>query len=211
MALPTSKKLLPNDGGRSAAHRLVVLVPDQDVDAIRFSRAVRSVLLPETLHVVLVTAVNSVEAELAARRRLAGISSQVSDFYLYVEVRIVWNRSWIAAVRQVAGEGDLVACPPELTVRTGFNKRQPLDAAIASRLGLPVRPLPGFFTDEHTGFTHALRPIGYWTVILGIVAGFFVLESDAIQSSQGWIGQVSVVVLMFFELGALYLWTAITG
>ncbi len=211
ISLPTSKKLLPNDGGRSVTHRLVVLVPDQDVDAIRFSRAIRSVLLPETTHVVLITAVNSVEAELAARRRLATISSQVSDFYLYVEVRIVWNRSWIAAARQVAGESDLVACPPELTVHTGLRQRQALDAAINSRLGLHVRPLPGFFTDDHASLPHALRRIGYWAVILGIVAGFFVLESDAIQSSQGWIGQVIVVVLMFFELGALYLWTAITG
>ncbi len=211
IALPTSKRLLPNDGGRLPAHRLVVLVPDQDVDVVRFSRAIRSVLLPGTTHVMLVTAVDGVEAELAARRRLATISSQVSDFYLYVEVRIVWNRSWMAAVRQVAGEGDLVACPPELTVRTRVNQRQPLDAAISSRLGLTVKPLPGFFTDEHPGFTYTLRHIGYWAVILGIVTGFFLLESDAIQSYQGWIGQVTVVVLMFFELGALYLWTAITG
>jgi hypothetical protein len=53
--------------------------------------------------------------------------------------------------------------------------------------------------------------IGYWAVILAIVAGFFVLESDASQVAQGWVGQVIVVVLMIFELGALYLWTSITG
>ncbi len=96
-------------------------------------------------------------------------------------------------------------------MHTGLNQRLPLAEAVATRLGLPVRPLPGFFSDDRPHLSHALRRIGYWAVILGIVASFFVLESDAIRSSQGWIGQVSVVVLMFFELGALYLWTAITG
>jgi len=211
IALPTFKKLLPNDGGRLAAHRLVVLVPDQDVDEVRFSRAIRSIMRSETTHVVLVTAVNNVESELAARRRLATISSQVSDFYVYVEVRIVWNRSWIAAARQVASQGDLVACPPEMSVRAGLRKREPLDEAITRRLGLKVTPLAGFFDNSRTSITHSLRQIGYWVVILAIVTVFFVLESDAIQSSQGWIGQVTVVVLMLFELGALFLWTAITG
>ncbi len=211
LALPTSKKLLPNDGGRLAARRLVVLVPDQDVDEVRFSRAIRSAMLPETTHILLVAAVSNVESELAARRRLATISSQVSDFYVYVEVRIVWNRSWIAAAREVASQGDLVACPPEMTVYAGLRKREHLDAAITRRLGLPVAPLAGFFHNSHANITHSLRQIGYWVVILAIVAGFFVLESDAIQAAQGWIGQVTVVVLMFFELGALFLWTAITG
>ena len=207
----TSRKLLPNNGGRLAASRLVVLVPDQDVDEVRFSRAIRSVMLPGTTHVVLVTTVNSVESELVARRRLATISSQVSDFYVYVEVRIVWHRSWIAAAREAAGEGDQIACPPELTMRVGLHRREPLDEAIASRLGLKIISLPGFFTNNRTALTQALLQIGYWAVILAIVAGFFVLESSTSQAAPGWIGQVIVVMLMIFELGAIYLWTAITG
>jgi hypothetical protein len=189
----------------------VVLVPDQDVDAIRFSRAIRSAAVPETADVLLVTAVNNVEAELASRRRLATIASQVRDTDFKVEVRIVWNGSWIAAVREVAGEGDRIACPPEMTVRAGLHKRQPLGAAIARRLDLPVIPLPGFFQTSRPALTQVLVRIGYWAVIVAIVAGFFVLESDASQAAQGWIGQVVVIVLMIFELGAIYLWTAITG
>ena len=210
-AYPTSRKLLPNDGGRRSAHRLVVLVPNQDVDVIRFSRAIRSVAVPEISDVLLVTAVKSVEAELASRRRLTTIASQVRDFDFKVEVRIVWNGSWIAATREVVAEGDHIACPPEMTVRAGLRKRQPLDAAIARRLNLPVVPLPGFFQNGRPGLTHALLQIGYWAVIAAIVAGFFVLESDASQAALGWIGQVIVIVLMVFELGAIYLWTAITG
>ncbi len=205
----TSHQLLPNDGRH--AQRLVVLVPDQDVDEVHFSRAIRGVMLPETTHVVLVTAVNSVESELAARRRLAIISSQVSDFYVYVEARIVWHRTWIAAARETAGEGDQIACPPELTSRVGLRKREPLDETIARRLGLKVIPLPGFFTKSRTPLTQALLQVGYWAVILAIVAGFFVLESGTSQAAPGLVGQVIVVLLMIFELGAIYLWTAITG
>jgi hypothetical protein len=210
-AYPITRKLLPNDGGGRSARRLVVLVPDQDVDAIRFSRAIRSVAIPETADVLLVTAVNSVESELAARRRLTTIASQVRDFDFKVEVRIVWNGSWIAAAREVACEGDRIACPPEMTVRAGLRKRQPLNVAIAHRLDLPVTPLPGFFQNSRSGFAQVLLRIGYWAVIVAIVAGFFVLESGASQAAQGWIGQMIVIVLMICELGAIYLWTAITG
>ncbi len=207
----TPHKLLPNDGGRRTAHRLVVLIPDQDVDAVRYSRAVRSAMLPETTDVLLVTAVDSVESELSARRRLATISSQVRDFDLNVMVRVVWNRSWIAAACEVAEDGDQVACAPEMTVRVGLRQREALDAVIARRLGLPVTPLPGLYQNERSGFTQVFLRIGYWAVIVAIVAGFFVLESDASQVVQGWIGQVAVIILMIFELGAIYLWTTITG
>ncbi len=189
----------------------MVLVPDQDVDEIRLSQAIRRVMPPGTTHLMLVTAVNSIESELAARRRLATISSQVSDFDLYVEVRIVWNRSWIAAAREAADDGDRVACPPEMTVRHGVRNRQPLDASIRRQLGLATIPLPGFFKNSRPGFTQALLRIGYWAVILAIVAGFFVLENNASQTAPGWIGQAIVILLMIFELGTIYLWTAITG
>lgn len=207
----TSHKLLPNDGGRHTAQRLVVLVPDQDVDAVRFSRAIRSVAAPQTADVLLFSAVNSVETELAARRRLTTIASQVRDFDFNVEVHVAWNGSWIKAVGEIAGEDDCVVCPPEMTVRTGLRKREALDAAITRRLGLATLPLPGFFHNGRPGFTQALLQIGYWAVIFAIVAGFFVLESDASLSAQGWMGQVVVIVLMVFELGAIYLWTAISG
>ncbi len=207
----TSHKLLPNDGGRRAGHRLVVLVPDQDVDAVRFGRAIRNTARSETTDVLLVSAVNSVESELAARRRQATIASQIRDFDFHVEVHVIWNGSWIEITRQLAVASDCVVCPPEMTVRAGLRKREALDAAIARRLNLAVIPLPGFFKNNRPAFIQALLRIGYWAVILAIVAGFFVLESDASQAAPGWVGQVFVVLLMIFELGAIYLWTAITG
>ena len=48
MVLPwTEEKYLPNDGGRrNAGSRLLVVVPDQDLDVVSFSRAVRKLANP---------------------------------------------------------------------------------------------------------------------------------------------------------------------
>jgi len=202
---------LPNDGGRQSSQRLVILVPDQNVDEIKFSWAIRRLAGPGNLDVLLVSIVNDIEGELAARRSLVTICSLVNEFKYNVDFRVIWDRSWIHAARDLAGPGDLFICPPEVTVRTGFRKHEPLDAAIAHILSVPTEPLANFFTNSRRSIPNIFKQILYWVVIAAILGGFFILESDASQAASGSFGQTMVVLLMVCELGALYLWSSITG
>ena len=43
------------------------------------------------------------------------------------------------------------------------------------------------------------------------LGGFFILESDASQAASCFLGQAIVVILMACEMGALYLWSNISG
>jgi hypothetical protein len=202
---------LPNDGGRQSPQRLVVLVPNPDVDEVKFSWAIRRLANPGNLDVLLVSIVNDVEGELAARRSLVTICSMINEFKYNVDFRVVWDRSWIHAARSLAGSGDLFICPPEVTIRVGFRKREPLDAAIARSLNVPTQLLAHFFSNTGQGISLLLKRILYWVVIAAILGGFFILESDAGQVVSGFLGQTIVVILMVFEMGAIYLWTSITG
>lgn len=201
----------PTDGGRQNPQRLVVLVPDPNVDAVKFAWAIRRLAGPGSLDVLLVSIVNDVESELAARRSLVTICSLVNEMKYGVDFQVLWDRSWIHAAGSLAAPGDLFICPPEVSVRAGLRKQEPLDAAIARRLNLPTQALPNFFTHPGPSMPHFVMRIVYWLVIAAIIGGFFILESDASQAASGFIGQTFVIILMAFELGAIYLWTTITG
>ena len=211
------KPLLPpqpfmqNDGGRQSPQRLVVLVPGQNVDEIKFSWAIRRLAGPGNLDVLLVSIVSDIEGELAARRNLVTICSLVNEFRYNVDFRVIWDRSWIHAARGLSGPGDLFICPPEVTIRTGFRKYDPLDAAIAHTLNVPTQPLANFFTNTRRSISNVFKQILYWVMIAAILGGFFILESDASQAASGFLGQTIVIILMAFELGAIYLWSSITG
>jgi hypothetical protein len=200
----------PDDGGRQKPKRLVFLMPGVDVDEVKFSWAVRKLAAPGNLDVLLLSVVHDVENELAARRNLVTICALVDEYKYHVEFKVVWNRSWIKAVKTVAAPGDLFICPPEVTVRTGLRKREPLDAAIASRLNVPTQPLPNFFSDPR-GIPNFFNQALFWTVVVAIIAGFFVLESNASQVATGTVGHILIILLMVFEFGVIYAWMALTG
>jgi hypothetical protein len=208
----TSQKHLPNDGGHlNTGRRLVVVVPDQDLDAVSFSRAIRSLAVPGFLDVLLVTIVHNEENELASRRRLATMATLVRDFDYEVETQVVWSRSWTGALRDLARADDVVLCPPEMNVRKGLRDHELLGEAINRQLGLTVRPMAGFFQKGRPGIKRFLLMIGYWAVILGILAGFFALESDVTKVATGWVSQIFLILLMAAEIGTIYLWTVISG
>ena len=205
------KPFLPNDGGRHNPERLVVLVPDPTVDAVKFSWAIRRLAGPANLDVLLVSIVHDVEDELAARRSLVTICSLVNEMTYSVDFQVAWDRSWIHAAASLAAPGDLFVCPPEITVRTGFRKQEPLDAALARKLNAATQPLPGFFSNPSRNLPHFLKQLVSWLVIIAILGGFFILESDASQAASGFLGQAIVVLLMACEMGAIYLFMALAG
>ena len=206
----TPQNLLPNDGGRQNPQRLVVLLPNRDVDEVKLAWAIRQQASPAKLDVLLVTIAHNVEDELAARRRLATIASLVNEYQYDVEFLLAWDRSWIHTASQITRPGDLFACPPDVTLTTGFRKHEPLHSVIANRLHVPVQPINCIFSEPPRSSRLLMRML-YWIVIVAILVGFFFLESDATQAASGWIGQTMVALLMVCELGVLYFWSSFTG
>ena len=90
------EKNLPNDGGRTSnGPRLVVIVPDQDLDVVSFSRTIHVLASPGVTDVLLMTVVHNFDSEMASRRRLATIGTLVRDFGYEVEAIAYWGRSWV--------------------------------------------------------------------------------------------------------------------
>ena len=195
----------------AVTRRLVVIVPDQDIDQIRLSRAIRAIPCPNYVDVLLVTVVNDADQQLAVRRRLATIASIVRDYQYSVDYKVCPGRSWARALAGLLQPGDLLVYPPELSAPAGLARRQPLAQALQG-LGAPLYPLKGFFHEpERTWLRRLPVSLGYWAVVLLILILFFNLESTASLSMPGGVGNLVTILLVLVEFGAVYLWTTFAG
>jgi hypothetical protein len=192
------------------ARRLVVIIPNQNVNTVDFARTVRSLALSGYKNVLLVGLEGEPDLGLAGKRELTTISALVTDPHFKVESMVAWGRSWVKSLNEISVAGDLIVCPAELTVPAGIGKRESLDLALIRRLKLPVVVLPGFFHDVHPGVLTYLHKFPYWIILVIILAGFFKLESAIDLSSGGWTKQVILLALVIIEVIAVYLWSSKT-
>lgn len=192
-------------------NRIVVLLPNEDVNEVKISRAIRSMALQESANVLLVSLARNSEAELPARRRLATILSLVRSPQITVTAQIPVGRSWIIAIEKVAKAGDRIVCPAEVDVPTGFNRSDRLPAVLSRELDLPVITLTGFYPEKTNSWIPILKRALFWIVTLTIFIGFFKLEIDVDLLAKGWMSQFILVVLILLEAGVIYMWSSILG
>jgi len=194
-----------------AVKRLIVLVPDQDVDEVKFSRSVRSLVPPDVRAFLLIALVNSSDTELAVRRRLATLAALMKGPLIKVDAQIFWDKSWIKAMGRVVKTGDAIICPTERFLSSGIGKKKPLSYCLHDALHVPVYVLSGFFPEEPRKWLQPLKQTLYWAILLAIFAGFFIFETKIDIMPDKVMGQISGSMAMVIEIILIYLWTAIAG
>jgi len=208
--MPISIRPQPSKTG-TETRRLVVLIPNQDVEEVKLSRAIRAIPCPSYVNVLLVAVVQDEEQELASRRRMATIATYVRDSQYTVSFQACWQHSWHKALKELVQPGDVLVYPPELSIRTRAFHHIPLEKALQG-LNLPLYPLAGFFQEsQRTWPRRLLLRAGYWSVLALILVVFFNLESAASLAISGSLSHLVTILVMLIEFGAVYLWTAIAG
>jgi hypothetical protein len=191
--------------------RLIVLIPDQDVDEVKFSRSVKSLVPPDIRAFLLITLVHNPDTELTVRRRLATIAALMKGPLIKIETQILWDKSWIKAVDRVVKTGDAIICPAERSLSSGIGKKKPLSECLYDALHVPVYVLSGFFPVEPKKWLHTLGQTIYWVIILAIFVGFFLFETKIDLIPDKAISQIFGSVTMIIEIILIYLWTSIAG
>jgi hypothetical protein len=194
-----------------AVKRLVVLVPNQDIDVATFSRKIWSLAFPDRLGILLITLPTESDYLLTAERRLTTIAAMLRDPRLHIETQVFPSRSWLKIARQVWKPGDLLVCPAEQAISTGIGKRSALALALASTFKAPVYRLKGFYQQPKAGIPNWIKTIPYWVVLLATIAGFFKFEAVVDASVKGWVGRILLLIIVAIEIGLIYLWTSLLG
>ncbi|MCE1255648.1 MAG: hypothetical protein LWX83_19115, partial [Anaerolineae bacterium] len=202
---------LENPSGLLSVNRLVVLVPNEDVDEAGLSRQIWMLASHYHLDVLLLSVVHNNDESMSALRRLTTLSMMTHDSHVKVDKKVMNNRSWLHAVKQQWGQTDMILCPAELFVSAGFGKSRNLSQLLSDSLKAPVYTFSGLYTYVKHSLPVWVRRVPYWLGFALILAVCFYFEVEVDHIAHGWVGQLILVLVVTFEIGLIYLWNLIAG
>jgi hypothetical protein len=216
------KKLMQVDGKGKAqrlenanvfltVQRLIVIVPNEDVDEAILGRQIWLLASNYRLDVLLLSVVKSVEESMSAARRLTTLAAMIRDAYYKVEKQVVFEHSWQKGIRPYWRQTDMILCPLESEVKNGFGKQIRLCELLSRDLKAPVYTFSGLYSAGKSTIPIWLSKIPYWAGFILILCLFFIFEVNVDELSKGLVGQILLMMVVMFEIGLIYVWTLIAG
>ncbi len=184
--------------------RLVVLVPNVDMNEVQIAREVWEMASPAKLAVILLSMCNDILEEMCIQRRLITMAALIRDPRVTVEMHIEYGRDWLRGVKSVLTEGDVILCHEEQYV--GF-RQKPL-ANVLSALHVPVWTMSGFHLPNFAPRPRWLSTIIFWSVAAAILAGFFYLQIQINNLQDDLSKNVILCMSALVEIGSLYTWNS---
>jgi hypothetical protein len=184
--------------------RLLVLVPNEDMDEVRYARKARQVAVANNLDIQFISLNHSPEDEAQARRKLvtlsgiAGTTSITSDFTL----RDV--PSWLDVIQMEFTAEDHILCPTEINSNSFYPKES---EDLRARLNGRVHFIPGMMTSsDRERIERITRIVLNWAGILTVIAVGFLLEVDFDRQIVGLGKTLAEIAVFAIEIGILWWW-----
>ena len=190
----------------TAIQRLVVLIPNLDVDETAIARKIWDLAFPARLSVLLLGLCPSLNEESSVRRRLITIAALIREPRVPVEIRLDYGRNWIKSLKNVLEFGDVIICPANQQIGI---LHQPLDLALAN-LGFPIITLFGFHPVTRRFLPHFLRESVFWIVSLAVLFVFFWFQIRISRISEEWAKDTLLSLSVLIELGLVWVWNNLT-
>jgi len=195
----------------SDVRRLVVLIPDLEVDEATLSRKIYALAQDHKLDVLLVSLVDDPGNEFHALRRITSIAAIIRDAWVHVETQVVFGHNWLKALKPILQPGDMIICSEGQTTPYRLLQRKPLDLALAMALHHPVNVIPDYFEEQRSLWPNWIKRLPYWLGVAAILVGFFFIETDVNHMVRDWAGQFTLLLLVLVEVGIIFGWTLVAG
>ncbi len=189
-----------------AIRRLVVLVPDVDVDETRFATKLWSMALGLGLNLVFLGLARDTFREARVVRRLATLAAITCDKRIQVETRVATGTRWEPAIRSIWQAGDLLVCHAEQSKSVFGIGREPLASALASKLKVPVYALAGFYPELPPELPEGVRQIFAALPLVAIITVFFFVLVGIQRLTTGLVqtGLLCLSVIVTYSLIAAW-------
>jgi len=182
--------------------RLVVPVPSSDLDEAAFGQLVWQLAMAAEIGVLLLAKVEEPQEELMIRRRLTMLAALTRRRLRPVETAVVYQPTWIRAVRQVRRPGDVVVCPAEESP-AGRKGRRTLADQVLVELEMPAYLLDEFRPDLDSRPPFRLARVLVWAAPLSLMAAFGAVQIQIVLQTQGWLQTLLLVTTVGLELATL--------
>lgn len=197
--------LLPANGVAIPPRRLVVLIPDQDVNEADLARHLWTWAETAELDILLLGSITQGD-EAYVRRRLTNIASFLRNGRIRVETTLRHQNRWEPALQESSRPGDLLVCHAEQRISYNGLKKYPLSEVLLTTFNKPVYVLKGFYPGLRVELS---LPIGRWisaVVPIIIIIGFFFLQIRIDIDKTGWIGKILFMLSILIEAVLIGLW-----
>lgn len=197
--------LLPANGVAAPPRRLLVLIPDQDVNEADLARCIWTLAETAKLDVLLLGSITQGD-EAYVRRRLINIASFLRNGRIRIETTLRHQNTWQHALQDTVRPGDLLVCHAEQRISHNGLKKHPLSKVLLATLNKPVYVLNGFYPGLRVELS---LPIGRWisaVVPIVIIIGFFFLQIQIDIDKTGWVGKILFMISILIEAVLIGLW-----
>lgn len=185
------------------ARRLIVLVPESKVDTAFTARKIWELANALERRVQLLGLSKDAAHEPGVRRQLVNLSAMVGSDNIFVDSKIELGNDWLSVVNSEWREGDVIVCFAEQ--RSGIARR-PLSQILESNLNATVYILAGLHQQEERLRSNWMFNVMSWAGSIGIILGFFWLQSKLTQVSTDWAYSALLYISLFAEVGLIWAW-----
>lgn len=190
----------------NTSNRLIVVMDNYLDNNDELAHEIYRMAERENRSVVYLVLVDDPDNLLSVSRNMATMKAVTSANKLKVEVQISKTDHWLENLSKIAGHKDVIVCQEEQTVKSGLFDTIPLKDFISSRFKSPVRTVSGFYHPFRARAKKWLHEITFLIGFLVITAVFTWLQIDLDRSLAGVIKNFYIVVTLFFEIGAIWVW-----
>jgi hypothetical protein len=188
-----------------AFRRLVVLIPNADLDEIRLARRIRSMMSPYKAGILLLSTVIREEEGLLERRRLTNLATLLRDPYYTVTSKTISAKHWVGEIKENLLPGDLLVCLKGQNSPSWSLKSHPVGQTLAGHLPCPVYVLHNIAIKEVLGQTLSHRILG-WVVPIVIILLFIGFDVRIAKDAAGWVSVMLLSIAMLVEIGLIWGW-----
>jgi len=183
--------------------RLIVLVPNADLDYAAATRRVWELADEWGAHILFIGLCKDASEESSLRRQLVTMTAMVQDGRASAEANIETGSNWETVIKRNYKTGDLIVCFAEQ--HAGLRQR-PLIQILQSDLNIPVYVLAGFFSQKPT--LAWLSNVIAWTGFIGIVLGFSILQARILQLPTDWFQNIALMLSIIPEFWLILVWNS---
>ncbi len=188
------------------ARRLIVLVPESEADTALAARKIWELANALECSIQFLGLSKDAEHEPRMRRQLVTLSAMVGYDNISVESKIEIGNDWLSMVRSNWHEGDVIVC---FAGQNSGLARRPLNQVLESNLRATVYVLNDLHENNTRVYSSWISPVIAWTGSIGIILGFFWLQSGLVRPSAEWTHTVLLYLSLFIEAGAIWIWNSL--
>jgi hypothetical protein len=181
------------------SRRLVVILPDADLDVFALSKRLWNLAAPERRQVLLLTRPGEAENEYHSRVSLTTLASLIRDARVEVQTQVIAGLSLEKAARQYSRSDDVLVCFEEQR-NPGFLKQDRLADVLAQKTHLPVYTLKGSVSEMTHHLSESLIEFALLAICLAVLLGFFALELWIDRNTAGAFHTVLELLAVFAEV-----------